>query len=128
MLDHVRTHTASFWARSFVNVLEESIAASEQSSCTPILDTACLLKKYRDSKKRLLCFDYDVGCNLQLFIVTGPILYFRAHYLLFQSSLDQVLPPNPCSRHFNYFATTPTTKFGLFQEEMKLRWINGWAK
>lgn len=61
MLDHVKTHTASFWAQSFVNVLEESIAASEQSSYTPILETTSLLKKYRESRRRLLCFDYDVS-------------------------------------------------------------------
>ncbi|KAI8988048.1 glycosyltransferase family 20-domain-containing protein [Mycotypha africana] len=60
MLDYVETHTSSFWAKSFLNVLEESIAASEQSSYTPILDINDLLKDYNGSKKkRLLCFDYD---------------------------------------------------------------------
>ncbi|KAG2208980.1 hypothetical protein INT47_011120 [Mucor saturninus] len=59
MLDHVKTHTASFWAMSFVNVLEKSIAASEQSSHTPLLERNSLQKNYKKSKKRLLCFDYD---------------------------------------------------------------------
>ncbi|KAI9477987.1 MAG: glycosyltransferase family 20-domain-containing protein [Benjaminiella poitrasii] len=59
MLDHVKSHTSGFWAQSFVNVLEESIEASEQSSYTPLLDTSFLLKHYKASKKRLLCFDYD---------------------------------------------------------------------
>lgn len=60
MLAHVKKHTASFWAQSFINVLLESIAASEQSSFTPILETEAMLKHYTQSKKRLLCFDYDV--------------------------------------------------------------------
>ncbi|CAO3632906.1 unnamed protein product [Mucor fragilis] len=59
MLAHVKTHTASFWAQSFVKVLQESIATSEQSSYTPILDKERLLTFYHGSKKRLLCFDYD---------------------------------------------------------------------
>lgn len=61
MLAHVKSHTASFWAKSFIHVLEESVAISEQSSYTPILDTSRLLKSYKESKKRLLCFDYDVS-------------------------------------------------------------------
>jgi hypothetical protein len=61
MLAHVKKHTASFWAQSFIKVLMASIAASEQSSFTPILETETLLKHYTQSKKRLLCFDYDVS-------------------------------------------------------------------
>jgi trehalose-6-phosphate synthase len=61
MLSRVKTHTASFWAQSFINMLEESIATSEQSSYTPILETSLLSTKYKESKKRLLCFDYDVS-------------------------------------------------------------------
>lgn len=61
MLAHVKTYTASFWAKSFVNVLQESIVASEQSSYTPILEMDRLLRYYHASKKRLLCFDYDVS-------------------------------------------------------------------
>lgn len=61
MLAHVKTHTASFWAQSFVKVLQESIATSEQSSYTPILEKERLLTFYHGSRKRLLCFDYDVS-------------------------------------------------------------------
>jgi trehalose 6-phosphate synthase/phosphatase len=67
MLAHVKTHTASFWAQSFIHVLEESIAQSEQSSYTPILETPLLLSSYKDATKRLLCFDYDV--NLSIFLI-----------------------------------------------------------
>lgn len=74
MLSHVKTHTASFWAQSFINVLEESIATSEQSSNTPILETSSLLKKYDESKKRLLCFDYDVSINTQFICMVINIL------------------------------------------------------
>lgn len=63
MLAHVKTHTASFWAKSFVKVLEKSIAASEQSSYTPLLEIEPLLNNYRQTKKRLLCFDYDVNIS-----------------------------------------------------------------
>ncbi|KAI8976831.1 glycosyltransferase family 20-domain-containing protein [Pilobolus umbonatus] len=59
MLAHVKSHTSSHWANSFIHVLEESIAVSEQSSHTPILDLSLLLPQYRQAKRRLLCFDYD---------------------------------------------------------------------
>lgn len=70
MLAHVKTHTASFWAESFIKLLEKSIAASEQSSHTPLLELDPLSNKYRDSKKRLLCFDYDVSdiCIVHIYI------------------------------------------------------------
>ncbi len=60
MMAHVKSHTASFWAESFIHVLEESIATSEQISYTPLLETEALVKVYSKSKSRLLCFDYDV--------------------------------------------------------------------
>ena len=60
MLAHVKTHTSSYWAQSFVHVLEDSIATFEQSSYTPILDIRLVSKAYQSSKKRLFCFDYDV--------------------------------------------------------------------
>lgn len=70
MLAHVKTHTASFWAESFIKLLEKSIAASEQSSHTPLLEINPLLNTYRNSKKRLLCFDYDVSSIQIQFIYT----------------------------------------------------------
>lgn len=97
MLAHVKTHTASFWAESFVKVLEKSIAASEQSSYTPLLEIDPLLNKYSESKKRLLCFDYDV--NIYLFVKKRKIiiiieltynLTFRVHCLKFENFQDLV--------------------------------------
>lgn len=65
MMAHVKSHTASFWATSFIHVLEESIATSEQSSYTPLLETETLLATYNKSKSRLLCFDYDVKTRIR---------------------------------------------------------------
>ncbi|KAI9312741.1 glycosyltransferase family 20-domain-containing protein [Dichotomocladium elegans] len=59
LLAHVKSHTASFWAKSFVKVLLQSIAISEQTSNTPLLRTDFLLQSYEGANRRLLCFDYD---------------------------------------------------------------------
>ncbi|CDH50920.1 trehalose 6-phosphate phosphatase [Lichtheimia corymbifera JMRC:FSU:9682] len=59
LLDHVKSHTASFWAHSFIKLLVQSIASSEQTSNTPVLRMDYLLPAYQQSKRRLLCFDYD---------------------------------------------------------------------
>ncbi|KAL0080774.1 glycosyltransferase family 20-domain-containing protein [Phycomyces blakesleeanus] len=59
LLKHVKSHTASFWARSFVKMLMESVELSEKSSHTPLLRTEWLTQCYRSSTKRLLCFDYE---------------------------------------------------------------------
>ncbi|KAI9246504.1 hypothetical protein BDA99DRAFT_543294 [Phascolomyces articulosus] len=59
LLDHVKSHTASFWAHSFIKVLIQSIAITEQSSYTPLLTPEFAAEKYQQSKRRLLCFDYD---------------------------------------------------------------------
>ncbi|OBZ87651.1 Trehalose-phosphatase [Choanephora cucurbitarum] len=64
MLAHVKTHTSSYWAQSFVHVLEDSIATFEQSSYTPILDIRLVSKAYQSSKKRLFCFDYDGALSM----------------------------------------------------------------
>ncbi|CAJ0644305.1 9964_t:CDS:10 [Entrophospora sp. SA101] len=66
---HVTTHTAQFWADSFVEELKESIKNQEQSSIVPFLNTKSLLNKYKLSKKRLLLFDYDGTLTP---IVTSP--------------------------------------------------------
>ncbi|KAI7858774.1 glycosyltransferase family 20-domain-containing protein [Circinella umbellata] len=57
LLDHVKSHTASFWAHSFIKVLIQSIAITEQD--TPILNPEFAAEKYQQAKRRLLCFDYD---------------------------------------------------------------------
>ncbi|CAO3577456.1 unnamed protein product [Absidia cylindrospora] len=57
---HVTSHTASFWAHSFVNQL---VSISEQqnlqSHATPALDVNSLIVKYGETEKRLMFFDYD---------------------------------------------------------------------
>ncbi|KAI8335975.1 glycosyltransferase family 20-domain-containing protein [Chlamydoabsidia padenii] len=59
LLHHVKTHTAEFWAKSFIKRLMESIELSDQSSHTPLLTLQHLLPEYQKAKKRLLCFGYD---------------------------------------------------------------------
>ncbi|KAI7862478.1 glycosyltransferase family 20-domain-containing protein [Spinellus fusiger] len=59
LLNHVKSHTASFWAHSFIKLLMESIALSEKSSYTPFLKTEWLAQRYHGCKRRLLCFDFD---------------------------------------------------------------------
>ncbi|CAO3611616.1 unnamed protein product [Cunninghamella blakesleeana] len=59
LLNHVKVHTASFWAYSFIKELYHTYNLTEQSSNTPLLDLNLLIERYSASKKRLLCFDYD---------------------------------------------------------------------
>ncbi|SAL98687.1 hypothetical protein [Absidia glauca] len=59
LLDHVKKYTASFWAHSFIKALFHTYTLSEKSSNTPLLQLDHLLDRYKSSKKRLLCFDYD---------------------------------------------------------------------
>lgn len=57
-------HTAEFWAHSFVTQL---VSTSHQQSLQPHsareLDSEALVAAYKDAKKRLLLFDYDVSCS-----------------------------------------------------------------
>ncbi|CAG8440488.1 10953_t:CDS:10 [Acaulospora colombiana] len=46
LLKHVTSHTAQFWARSFIKELLTSISNRDQSNVTPYLDMPTLLKKY----------------------------------------------------------------------------------
>ncbi|KAG0165723.1 threalose-6-phosphate phosphatase [Apophysomyces sp. BC1034] len=57
LLSHVKSHTASFWAHSFIKMLVHTIP--DQYKLTALLDTEELLCKYKSAEKRLLCFDYD---------------------------------------------------------------------
>ncbi|CAO3600646.1 unnamed protein product [Absidia cylindrospora] len=59
LLDHVKKYTASFWAHSFIKALFHTYTLSEKSSNTPLLKQDYLLDQYKNSQKRLLCFDYD---------------------------------------------------------------------
>ncbi|KAF0420413.1 glycosyltransferase family 20-domain-containing protein [Gigaspora margarita] len=56
---HVTVHTAQFWAKSFIKELVQCLTSSNQTNTTPSLDAQCLLTKYKQSKNRLLLFDYD---------------------------------------------------------------------
>ncbi|ORX62736.1 hypothetical protein DM01DRAFT_320421 [Hesseltinella vesiculosa] len=57
---HVTSHTASFWAHSFVNqLISVSEQQSLQSHATPALNIPTFLEEYRLAGKRLMFFDYD---------------------------------------------------------------------
>ncbi|KAI7862975.1 glycosyltransferase family 20-domain-containing protein [Spinellus fusiger] len=59
LLKHVKTHTTSFWAHSFIKQLIHTAYLSEQSSLTPFLDSYHFTERYNQANKRLLCLDYD---------------------------------------------------------------------
>lgn len=60
LYNHVTSHTASFWAHSFVtHLISVSEQQALQSHRTPALETSVLVKDYAKAKKRLLLFDYD---------------------------------------------------------------------
>ncbi|SAM07399.1 hypothetical protein [Absidia glauca] len=57
---HVTSHTASFWAHSFVTQLVSvSEQQSLQSHATPALNMDSLVAHYTAAQKRLMFFDYD---------------------------------------------------------------------
>jgi len=51
---HVTTHTAQFWAKSFVKELISSLSNQDQSSITPYLDTDLLQKKIQSLQKTII--------------------------------------------------------------------------
>ena len=61
MYKHVTSHTAAFWAHSFVTQL---VSTSEQQSLQPQSAQELNLQEtssaYNKAQKRLLLFDYDV--------------------------------------------------------------------
>ncbi|KAI8096191.1 glycosyltransferase family 20-domain-containing protein [Halteromyces radiatus] len=60
LYQHVTSHTASFWAHSFVTQLVSiSEQQSLQSHATPALNVNALVTEYTKAKKRLMFFDYD---------------------------------------------------------------------
>ncbi|KAF9182961.1 threalose-6-phosphate phosphatase [Haplosporangium sp. Z 767] len=56
---HVLSHTAQFWAKSFISELILNVGTWDQSTPTPYLDTSIMVDEYKSAKKRLLMFDYD---------------------------------------------------------------------
>ncbi|CEI89466.1 hypothetical protein RMCBS344292_03821 [Rhizopus microsporus] len=69
LLAHVKSNTTSFWAHSFVKMLIHTCMLSEQSKNTPKLKLDYLKEQYQRSKKRLLCFDYDVRRYVYLVLI-----------------------------------------------------------
>ncbi|KAF9136766.1 threalose-6-phosphate phosphatase, partial [Mortierella sp. GBA39] len=56
---HVITHTAQYWAKTFIAELILNVGTGEQSTPTPYLDLPIITDQYHKAKKRLLMFDYD---------------------------------------------------------------------
>ncbi|KAI7832183.1 glycosyltransferase family 20-domain-containing protein [Gamsiella multidivaricata] len=59
LLNHVLSHTAQIWAKSFIAELTLHACTWDQSTPTPYLDVSIIVDKYHRAKKRLLMFDYD---------------------------------------------------------------------
>ncbi|KAJ3072177.1 threalose-6-phosphate phosphatase, partial [Quaeritorhiza haematococci] len=59
LYDHVISHSAEFWSKSFIKELITSSSTPEEQSPTPPLDFKDVVERYRKSKRRLLMFDYD---------------------------------------------------------------------
>ncbi|KAJ3102876.1 threalose-6-phosphate phosphatase [Phlyctochytrium bullatum] len=56
---HVTSHTAGFWAKSFLRELLKVCRIPDQSNPTPVLDYKHITDRYRATRRRLLMFDYD---------------------------------------------------------------------
>ncbi|KAL2919461.1 hypothetical protein HK105_201107 [Polyrhizophydium stewartii] len=59
LLDYVTSHTAQFWAESFIRELRATALIPDQQNPTPFIDVPLIIDRYQSSKKRLLLFDYD---------------------------------------------------------------------
>ncbi|KAI9138180.1 glycosyltransferase family 20-domain-containing protein [Paraphysoderma sedebokerense] len=59
LYDHVTSHTAEFWASSFVKELKDAVKGTNVANPTPYLDIKSCLSDYQKAKRRLLMFDYD---------------------------------------------------------------------
>lgn len=60
LYNHVTSHTADFWAHTFIKQLVSVSEQQElQSHATPKLDITQLTKDYKSAKKRIMFFDYD---------------------------------------------------------------------
>ncbi|KAL1925049.1 uncharacterized protein VTP21DRAFT_4703 [Calcarisporiella thermophila] len=59
LYNHVSSHTAKYWATSFIRQLIANAGTPDQGYLTPLLDVELLIEKYRATSKRLLLFDYD---------------------------------------------------------------------
>ncbi|KAL9552630.1 hypothetical protein PS6_004380 [Mucor atramentarius] len=60
LYNHVTSHTAGFWAHSFVKQLVSVSQQQDlQSHATPKLDMQKLIQDYKSAKKRIMFFDYD---------------------------------------------------------------------
>ncbi|KAI8799255.1 glycosyltransferase family 20-domain-containing protein [Cladochytrium replicatum] len=56
---HVSTHTAEFWAASFVKELRVCASLPSLLNTTPVLDEDATVRAYKTAERRLIMFDYD---------------------------------------------------------------------
>ncbi|KAJ2957371.1 hypothetical protein NQZ79_g6913 [Umbelopsis isabellina] len=71
LFNHAKNNTSAFWAKSFVKQLQVIREQPFQFSRTPLLDHQKLTQNYKNAKKRLMFFDYDV-CEM-LFRRSGTL-------------------------------------------------------
>ena len=65
LLDSVLGHTSSSWAHTILKQLLENVGGEHTAHQTPGLDLAAMTTSYKNAKKRLMLFDYDVSQVLQ---------------------------------------------------------------
>ena len=63
LLDSVLGHTSSSWAHTILKQLLENVGGEHTAHQTPELDLAAMTTSYKNAKKRLMLFDYDVSCS-----------------------------------------------------------------
>lgn len=61
LLGSVLGHTSSSWAHTILKQLLENVGGEHTAHQTPELDLATMTTSYKNAKKRLMLFDYDVG-------------------------------------------------------------------
>jgi trehalose 6-phosphate synthase/phosphatase len=65
LLTSVKSHTSHTWAKTILKLLLENIGGEHQAHHTPALDKQALRTAYKQAKKRLMLFDYDVSSDRQ---------------------------------------------------------------
>lgn len=84
-------HTSHTWAATVLKQLLENVGGEHTAHQTPYLDTAKLASAYKNAKKRLMLFDYDVSLAIS-YIWVAELMTREPLRLSSKSPLRQSLP------------------------------------
>jgi trehalose 6-phosphate synthase/phosphatase len=90
LLDSVLGHTSSSWAHTILKQLLENVGGEHTAHQTPELDLAAMTTSYKNAKKRLMLFDYDV--SLPTLIMSTELTYREPLHLSSRSLPKLSLP------------------------------------